>query len=106
MLKNYFLIAFRNLNRNRVYSFINIAGLATGMAVALLIGLWVWNETTFNFYHRNHKRLAIVYDTQVINGEMSTDRDVDVLLEGELRRKYGSDFKRLALASGMETHIL
>lgn len=39
MLKNIFKIAYRNLVNNKVYSFINIAGLAAGMAVALLIGL-------------------------------------------------------------------
>ena len=42
MLKNYFLIAWRNLKRDRLFSFIHISGLALGMAVALLIGLWAW----------------------------------------------------------------
>jgi hypothetical protein len=44
MLKNYFKIAWRNLQKSKVYSAINIIGLATGMAVALLIGLWIWDE--------------------------------------------------------------
>lgn len=40
MFRNYFLTAWRNLTRNKVYSVLNIVGLSIGMAVALLIGLW------------------------------------------------------------------
>lgn len=47
MLKNYFTVAWRHLTRNRAYSIINITGLATGMAIALLIGLWIADE--FNY---------------------------------------------------------
>lgn len=61
MLRNYFKIAFRNLSKNQGYTFINIAGLATGMAVALLIGLWIWDELTFNRYHKNYDRIAQVW---------------------------------------------
>ena len=53
MIKNYLKIAFRNLSKNKIYSFINIAGLAVGIAVAMLIGLWVWDELSFNKYHKN-----------------------------------------------------
>jgi putative ABC transport system permease protein len=48
MLKNYWLVAWRNLVNNKVYSALNIAGLAAGMAVALLIGLWVVNEFSYD----------------------------------------------------------
>ena len=48
MLKNYFKIAWRNLVKNRMHSFINIAGLSVGMAVAILIGLWIWDEVSYN----------------------------------------------------------
>ena len=41
MFKNYLKIAWRNLLKNKTYSFINIAGLAAGMAVAMIIGLWI-----------------------------------------------------------------
>jgi len=50
MIQNYFKIAWRNLKRNKVYSTINIFGLAIGMAVALLIGLWIWDEISFDAY--------------------------------------------------------
>src|ERR1700722_14441946 len=103
MVKNYFIVAFRNLRRNKVYSFINIAGLAAGMAVSLLIGLWIWDESTYNYYHRNHPRLAIVYDNQIANGEINTNTGVDIPLADVLRSHYGSDIKHLAFTSAFET---
>jgi putative ABC transport system permease protein len=60
MLKNYFKTAWRNLLKNKVYSFINICGLATGMAVAMLIGLWVYDEVTFNQSHEKYESVAQV----------------------------------------------
>ncbi|HVS98042.1 MAG TPA: ABC transporter permease [Puia sp.] len=106
MLKNYFLIAFRNLTRQRFYSFLNIAGLATGMAVSLMIGLWVYNEMTYNYYHRNHSRLGIVYDTQVSNGARHSENAVDIPLADELRREYGDDLNHVTLATPYETHLV
>jgi putative ABC transport system permease protein len=48
MIKNYFKIAWRGLRTNRLLSFINITGLAVGMAVTILIGLWIWDEVSCN----------------------------------------------------------
>ena len=48
MLKNYFKIAWRNILRSKGYSALNILGLSTGMAVALLIGLWVYYQYSFD----------------------------------------------------------
>ncbi|HEY9490236.1 MAG TPA: hypothetical protein VIQ51_17990, partial [Chryseosolibacter sp.] len=50
MIRNYLFVAVRNLRKNPGYSFINIIGLASGMSVALLIGLWIWDELTYNKY--------------------------------------------------------
>ena len=55
MIKNYFKIAWRNLLKNKVYSFINIAGLATGMAVAMIIGLWIYDEVSANKHFKNYE---------------------------------------------------
>jgi hypothetical protein len=51
MVLNYLRAAWRNLLRNKTSSFINICGLSTGMAVALLIGLWIYDELSFDRYH-------------------------------------------------------
>ena len=51
MLKNYFKIAIRNLLKRKVYTLINILGLATGMAVCLLIILFINDELSFDKFH-------------------------------------------------------
>jgi putative ABC transport system permease protein len=53
MFENYFKTAFRNLTRNKVYSFINIAGLSLGLACAMLIMLYVKDEVSFDRFHKN-----------------------------------------------------
>ena len=53
MLKNYFKIAWRNLTRNKIYSFINIAGLSIGLACAMLIVLYVKDEVSYDRFHKN-----------------------------------------------------
>jgi len=53
MFKNYFKSAYRNLARNKVYSFINIAGLSLGLACAMLIMLYVKDEVSFDRFHEN-----------------------------------------------------
>jgi putative ABC transport system permease protein len=93
MLRNYFKIAFRNLAKNKGYTFINIAGLATGMAVALLIGLWVWDELTYNRYHKNYDRLAQVWQHNLYNGEKQSQVSNPYVMAEEIRNNFGSDFK-------------
>src|ERR1700733_14464637 len=66
MFRNYLTIAIRNLQKQRVHSFINIAGLATGMAMALLIGLWIADEFSFDHYHTNHSRIVQVMVRQEV----------------------------------------
>ncbi|SKA14588.1 ABC transporter permease [Sediminibacterium ginsengisoli] len=106
MIKNYIKTAWRNFVKNKAHSFINIAGLSVGMAVAILIGLWIWDEISFDTYHKNHKRVASVMQHVTNNGEIQTWQAVPYPLADELRKQYGSDFKRLALTGGAGEHIL
>ena len=99
MLKNFIKIAWRNLLKNKVYSSINIIGLAFGMAVAMLIGLWMLDELTFDHYHANHKTLAQVMLTQTFNNQTGTQQAIAIPLGGELATKYTSDFKHVSLTS-------
>ena len=57
MIKNYLIIALRTIRKQRGYSFINIAGLAIGMAVCMLIMLWVFDELSYDRYHANANRI-------------------------------------------------
>src|SRR5688572_30643293 len=72
MYKSYFKIGWRTLLRNKGYSAINILGLAVGMGVTTLIGLWVMDELTFNTSHKNYDRIAQVYQHQEFNNEIAT----------------------------------
>ncbi len=57
MFRNYFIIAFRNLSRNRVFSFINIFGLAVGLATCLLIMLYIFDELSYDRQHIHGDRI-------------------------------------------------
>ncbi len=57
MFQNYLKIAWRNLLKNKGFSFINLFGLSIGLACCLLIGVYIWNELSFDRYHQNANRI-------------------------------------------------
>ena len=61
MLRNYLIVAYRNLMRHRVYSLINVAGLSIGIAFCILTFLYVRHEWTYDAFHENAKRIYRVY---------------------------------------------
>ena len=99
MWKNYFTVAWRNLVRGKLYSIINISGLAIGMTVAVLIGCWIWDELTFNTTHAHYKTTELVCMQGSKNGERWTQYSTPIPLAGELRSAYGSDFANIGLCS-------
>ncbi|WP_057940105.1 ABC transporter permease [Algoriphagus resistens] len=68
MLKNYFKIAYRNLLKKKVYSFINIVGLGIGMACCVLIFMFVQDELSYDKYHEKGDRIY-----RVLHGELAGD---------------------------------
>ena len=72
MIKNYLKTAWRNLLSNKMFSLINISGLALGMTCALLIMLWIKDETRMDKFHANGKRLFRVMENQYYEGSIST----------------------------------
>ena len=106
MLRNYLKTAWRNLLRNKVYSFINIGGLAVGMAIASLIGLWVYDELSFDKYHRNYDRIAQVMWFTTLNGEVQEKLSVPIPLAAEISNKYPHDFEHVVLSSNTEVRVL
>jgi len=72
MFKNYLLVAFRNLKKNKAFSFINIFGLAIGMAACLLIIQYVTYELSFDSFHANKARIFRVDQDRYNNGKLST----------------------------------
>lgn len=61
MLKNYFIIAFRNLRKHRFYSFINVAGLSVGISICLVILLFVLNEFRYDRHHEKADRIYRIH---------------------------------------------
>jgi len=106
MFKNYFKIAWRNLIKNKVYSFINIFGLALGMAVTIMITLWVIDELSYNKYFKNYDKIAQVYQSQTFNGNIGTGQALPRPLEFLLRDEYGDNFKHISMSSWNNSRYL
>ena len=70
MIKNFFRIAFRNISKNKGVTFINITGLAVGLAATLLILLWVQNELSYERYNLNGESIYRVEQDQNYSGEL------------------------------------
>ncbi|GAB3905264.1 ABC transporter permease [Larkinella knui] len=102
MLRNHFKIAWRNLIKNKGYSTINISGLSVGMAVAILIGLWIYDELSFDTYHQNHDRIAQVLENQTLEQGIETYGALPFPLSRELRTNYPDDFKSVVAYSWAE----
>jgi len=106
MLQNFFKIAWRNLLKSKGFSIINIVGLAVGMAIAMLIALWIRDELTYNKAHANYDRIAQVWMHQTFDGNIGSHTSIAQPLGEELRTKYASDFEHVALGSWNFEHIL
>ncbi len=106
MFKNYLKIAWRNLKRNKIYSAISIGGLALGMAVALIIGLYIWDELNFNKEFDNYDRVAKVMQNQTYNGEINSGESVPLQLAEELKTAYKDNFEHVALSNWGGDYLL
>jgi putative ABC transport system permease protein len=69
MFKNYFKTALRTLGRNKLYTVLNVAGLTFGLTCFLIIGLYVFDELTYDQQHTNADRIYRVIENKNVNGE-------------------------------------
>ena len=88
MLKNFFKIAWRNLLRNKAFSFINISGLAVGMAAAILILLWIQNEMSHDRFHKKIDRIYTLNNRDKFNGAMWAWNWTPKILAPTLKQDY------------------
>ncbi|MBA4057325.1 MAG: hypothetical protein C0490_21605, partial [Marivirga sp.] len=85
MLKNYFIVGWRNLIRRGFFSFINIAGLAVAMAFSILIFLWIRDELNVDQFHTNSPRLYRVLQSQYYeDGKVTISDHTSALLASAL----------------------
>jgi len=106
MFNHYFKISRRNLLKNKEYSLINITGLAVGMTVAILIGLWISDELSFDSYFKNHSRLAQLMLNQKDQGMIYTGKTIATPVADPLRNQYSSYLDALSLVSWSNDHVL
>jgi len=106
MLKHYFLIAWRNLHRNKSFSVINIGGLAIGMTVALLIGLWIHSEYQFDRGFKHYDRIVQVMRQDTTEGQIEVGTPIPIPISTLLKSKYQQYFSNIIIASWFEDHIL
>ena len=97
MLKNYLLVALRNIRKNKIFSAINILGLALGMTCSLLILLWVQDENGIDAFHKNGSLIYSIYERQYYDGKVESGHYTPGLLPDEMKRKipeieYSSGF--------------
>jgi ABC-type antimicrobial peptide transport system permease subunit len=88
MFSNYFKIGFRILIRNKGYSFINVSGLAIGLAAAILILLWVQNEVSYDAFYPKTNRIFKLFSRDKNNGKTDVWGNTPALMAGELKQSY------------------
>jgi len=86
MIRNFFKVAFRSLWKQKGYSFLNIAGLAIGMACSLLILLWIRDEEAVDNFHVNGDRLYSVYERQFYDKKIQSGHFTPGVLPDEMKK--------------------
>eukprot|EP01037_Dinobryon_pediforme_P018426 gene18426-18700_t len=76
------------------------------MAVAMLIGLWIWDELSFDHYFKDHDKIVLLMQHQTINNNVITQTSMPIPLGLKLEQDYKSDFKYIVLCSWTYEHIL
>jgi ABC-type antimicrobial peptide transport system permease subunit len=88
MFKNYLKVAFRNLWKNKGFSFINIIGLAIGMASAILILLWIQNEVSYDGFHEKKDRIYEAWNKAEFSGAMHCWNTTPKPLAAAMKRDF------------------
>lgn len=106
MFRNNFKVALRNLVNNKLSAIVNIGGLAVGMAVALLIGIWIYDEFSYNKYHNHYKSIAEVKVHANYGGEVYTIDSHPMPLADALRSSYTNDFDAVVMSTASQMHLV
>src|SRR5690349_19549289 len=88
MFKNYFKTAWRNLMKNKGFSFINITGLAIGMAAAILILLWIQNEMSRDTQYPKSDRLYLMFNRDKFSGELWAWSSTPMIMGPTIKQNY------------------
>ncbi|WP_222707943.1 ABC transporter permease [Flagellimonas hymeniacidonis] len=106
MHRSHLKIGYRNILTDKWYSIMNIGGLALGMAATLLIGIWVYDELSYNQKFENHETIAQVMQTQAFSGEVKTSVNQPMQLAPVLRTVYKDHFSHVVTSSFINNELL
>jgi putative ABC transport system permease protein len=106
MYKNYFTTSLRAMKKNKLHAAINIAGLSVGMTIAIIIGLWIKDELSYEKHFDNYDRIGRVLQNVTNNGQVDTWWSVPWPLADELRKKYGDNFTHVVLCTDAEETVV
>lgn len=105
MIRNYLVVAWRNLRKNKGFSLTNILGLSIGMTCTLLIFLWVRDELQFDRFHKNYDHIYQVIANRDFKNQVFTDRNMVFPLAFELEKKY-PDIERAVVTTHAQPHSM
>jgi len=105
MIKNYFKTAWRGIFRNKVFSLLNMLGLGLGMGVALMIGLWVYHESSYDRFLPEYEQLYQVKRNFNSNGDTLTFQSTSLKLADALRNQI-PEFEFVSESAGPGNHLL
>lgn len=88
MIKNYFKVAWRNMVRDKAFSFINITGLAIGMASAILVLVWISYQFSVDQFHEKKDRIYEIYNLGTFDGRKEAWNGTSSLLGPVLKANY------------------
>ena len=94
MLRNYLKIAWRNIARNKVFSFINVTGLSMGVAACLLIALYIFHETSYDKYVPNAENIYRLHESAIIDGK----EENQAFMSANMARTLESEFEEVEKA--------
>ena len=88
MIKNYLKIAWRNLLKNKIFSFINIIGLSVGLTCCMLIAVYLYNEESYDKYHKNIDQLYQLATTFVANGKEDKTPNTPAPMASAMKQEF------------------
>ncbi|HEY0651863.1 MAG TPA: ABC transporter permease [Chryseosolibacter sp.] len=106
MYGSYFTSSLRNMKKNKLHAFINIAGLTVGLAVAMVIGLWLKDELSYEKHFANYEKAGLILQHVTNNGGVETWWSVPMPLAEELRKNYGDNFEHVVLMTSPDQELL
>ena len=88
MFKNYFKIAWRNLMKNKIFSFINIIGLSVGLTCCMLIAVYLYNEVSYDKYHKNIDQLYQLATTFIKDGKEEKTPNTPAPMAAAMKQEF------------------